>query len=69
MIPILILAAGSSSRMQGRDKLLETIDRVPLLRRTVNSALGTDHPVYVTLPQQPHRDMLCLRDWISPQFR
>lgn len=54
MIPILILAAGSSSRMQGRDKLLETIDRVPLLRRTVNSALGTDHPVYVTLPQQPH---------------
>ena len=54
MIPILILAAGTSRRMRGRDKLLETIDTVPLIHRTANRALATGHPVYVTLPPQPH---------------
>jgi CTP:molybdopterin cytidylyltransferase MocA len=54
-LPILILAAGQSSRMRGRDKLLEEIDGVPLLRRQVDmacaAALG---PVFVTVPEAPH---------------
>ncbi|MAY45584.1 MAG: 4-diphosphocytidyl-2C-methyl-D-erythritol synthase, partial [Rhodobacteraceae bacterium] len=29
-IPILLLAAGSSSRMRGRDKLMEEVDGQPL---------------------------------------
>ena len=52
--PILILAAGNSSRMRGRDKLLQEIDGVPLLRRTAKRALATGHKVYVTLPAAPH---------------
>ena len=41
MIPILILAGGASSRMQGRDKLLEDVDGVPLLRKQVLIAAAT----------------------------
>jgi len=48
-IAILILAAGASSRMQGRDKLLELVDGVPLLRLQVQRALATGFPVYVAL--------------------
>jgi CTP:molybdopterin cytidylyltransferase MocA len=54
MIAIVILAAGSSSRMQGRDKLMETIAGVPLLRRQVKRAMSTGLDVYVTLPTSPH---------------
>lgn len=54
MIPILILGAGSSSRMRGRDKLQETIEGVPLLRMTAQQAVATGQPVFVTLPQRPH---------------
>ena len=54
MIRILILAAGSSRRMRGRDKLLEDIDGVPLLRRTALRALATEHPVHIALPARPH---------------
>lgn len=54
MIPILILAAGTSSRMRGRDKLMEDVDRIPLLRRTVLRALATGCAVFVTLPAAPH---------------
>lgn len=54
MIAIVLLAAGSSSRMQGRDKLMETVDGVPLLRRQVKRALDTGLDVYVTLPPPPH---------------
>lgn len=50
MMHILIPAAGASSRMRGRDKLLETIDGVPLLARQVQAALATGAPVLVTLP-------------------
>lgn len=53
-LPILILAAGSSSRMRGRDKLMELIDGVPLLRRSAMRALATGHPVFVTLPALDH---------------
>ncbi len=54
-IPILLLAAGQSSRMRGRDKLLEPIDGVPLLRRQAIRALSaTEGPVLVLLPPAPH---------------
>ena len=48
MIPIVILAAGASSRMRGRDKLLELVDGVALLRRQVERALNTGAKVFVT---------------------
>lgn len=54
MIPIVLLAAGSSSRMRGRDKLLEEVDDTALLRRQALRALETGAPVLVTLPAPPH---------------
>jgi CTP:molybdopterin cytidylyltransferase MocA len=48
---ILIPAAGSASRMGGRDKLTEAVEGQPLLRRQARLALGTGAPVLVTLPQ------------------
>jgi CTP:molybdopterin cytidylyltransferase MocA len=48
-IGIVIPAAGASSRMRGRDKLLETVTGQPLLARQARLALGTGHPVLVTL--------------------
>ena len=47
---ILILAAGASTRMLGRDKLLELVDGTTLLRKTATAALATGCPVWVTLP-------------------
>ncbi len=52
-IPIILLAAGQSSRMQGADKLLLKVDGVPLLRRAVLIARGAG-PVIVALPPAPH---------------
>ncbi len=54
MIAIVLLAAGRSSRMGGRDKLLEIVDGMPLLRRQAMRALGSGAPVFVTLPLEPH---------------
>lgn len=54
MIAILILAAGASSRMRGRDKLMEEVDGQPLLRRQVLRARATGAPVVLTLPPLPH---------------
>lgn len=54
MTPILILAAGQSSRMRGTDKLLQKIDGEPLLAHVVNHALGTGHPVFTALPGPEH---------------
>ncbi|MEP3844969.1 MAG: nucleotidyltransferase family protein [Paracoccaceae bacterium] len=51
---ILILAAGTSTRMRGGDKLLETIDDVPLLRIVAQRALATGCPVTIALPVFPH---------------
>lgn len=48
-ILILIPAAGASSRMRGRDKLLELIDGQPLLARQTSRALDTGARVLVTL--------------------
>lgn len=54
-LPIIILAAGASRRMRGRDKLLEGIDGVALLRRQSMRAIGaTLGPVIVTLPAGSH---------------
>ncbi len=50
MIPILILAAGQSSRMRGSDKLLEDVGGVSLLRKQVQMALPLGGPVFVALP-------------------
>ncbi|MBV7379349.1 nucleotidyltransferase family protein [Maritimibacter dapengensis] len=50
-IPVLILAAGASTRMRGRDKLQEDVrEGYPLLLDRVDMALGTGQPVLVTLP-------------------
>ncbi len=50
MIPILILAAGASSRMAPRDKLLEPVAGEPILRRTARIALAASPTVIVVLP-------------------
>jgi molybdenum cofactor cytidylyltransferase len=47
---ILILAAGSASRMRGADKLTELIDGTPQLARITLAALATGCPVTVALP-------------------
>jgi len=47
---LLLLAAGASARMRGRDKLLEPVGGQPLLRRQALAALATGTRVYVTLP-------------------
>ena len=49
-VPILILAAGQSARMRGRDKLLEDVGGVPLLQRQIAMAQATGHPVFVAVP-------------------
>lgn len=49
-VTIIIPAAGASSRMGGRDKLLEDVTGVPLLRRQVLRALETGCDVIVALP-------------------
>ena len=50
MVPILILAAGASTRMRGRDKLLEPVGTEPLLRRVAKVALTSGQSVLVALP-------------------
>jgi molybdenum cofactor cytidylyltransferase len=53
--PIIVLAAGQSRRMQGRDKLLEDVDGAPLIRRQVKTARSaTTGAVMVALPPRPH---------------
>ncbi|WP_328586700.1 nucleotidyltransferase family protein [Roseovarius atlanticus] len=49
---IVLPAAGASSRMRGRDKLLETVDGTPLLLRQTRRALTLGLPVLVTLPNE-----------------
>lgn len=63
-VALLILAAGSSSRMQGRDKLLEPIDGRPLLMRVIDTAQATGNSVYVTLPEgkNARRSLIADRD-------
>ncbi|MEX3315603.1 NTP transferase domain-containing protein [Sulfitobacter sp. PS-8MA] len=51
--PVILLAAGASTRMRGRDKLLEEVEGQPLLRRQARLARGVG-PVIVALPPAPH---------------
>ncbi|HPE24507.1 nucleotidyltransferase family protein [Albidovulum sp.] len=54
-VAILIPAAGSSSRMRGADKLMETVDGEPMLRRIARLSLAASPYVFVTLPEGgPH---------------
>ncbi|MFK7835566.1 MAG: NTP transferase domain-containing protein [Sulfitobacter sp.] len=53
-LPLIILAAGASRRMRGRDKLLEDVDGMPLLRRQALAALEVTADVQVALPLAPH---------------
>lgn len=53
-IAILILAAGTSSRMGGGDKLQEDANGTPLLARVANRSLATGLPVFVTVPDKFH---------------
>lgn len=58
---ILILAAGTSSRMRGGDKLREQVAGQPLLRLMLERALGVaTGPVLCTLPGLGHPRMDCL---------
>ncbi|MFG6595820.1 NTP transferase domain-containing protein [Sulfitobacter sp. 1A13368] len=52
-LPVILLAAGASTRMRGRDKLLEDIGGEPLLRRQARLAQDIG-PVTVALPPAPH---------------
>ncbi len=48
---LLLLAAGAARRMRGRDKLLEEVDGLPLLRERALACLAAGlGPVIVTLP-------------------
>jgi molybdenum cofactor cytidylyltransferase len=50
MVHIVILAAGQSTRMGGRDKLTEIVDDQPLLARVAGRALVASPSVTVVLP-------------------
>ena len=52
-LAIVILAAGASSRMRGRDKLFEVAEGTPILTRLVHFAQVCGD-VYVTLPDPNH---------------
>jgi molybdenum cofactor cytidylyltransferase len=52
--PILILAAGRSSRMRGHDKLAEVVEGEPLLTRITKAARFVSARVFVALPAAEH---------------
>lgn len=62
MIPILLLAAGRSSRMAGVDKLALPLDGTPLLRHRARTALATGCPVHIALPAVDHPRVALVRD-------
>ena len=51
---ILLPAAGASSRMRGRDKLMEQVNDRPLLRLQAERARAACPRVFVALPPRPH---------------
>ncbi len=62
VLPVLILAAGASSRMGGADKLMQIVDGRPLIRRQADIALASGlGPVFVALPPGPHPREAALR--------
>lgn len=63
-LPILILAAGASSRMGDRDKLSEMAHGKPLLRHVVTQALEVSGDVYVALYHRAE-DRIALLDGLA----
>jgi molybdenum cofactor cytidylyltransferase len=61
-LAILILAAGASSRMGGRDKLMLDANGTPLLTRVIQRAKATGLPVFVTVPDRDHPRSNLVRD-------
>ncbi len=61
-LTIVIPAAGASSRMGGADKLLITIDGVPLVRRTALRALAACPQVLITLRENDGARLQVLHD-------
>ncbi len=55
MIPILILAAGQSSRMRGVDKVLMDVDGQPLLARQISMAAEVGEVFVAVSPDQTAR--------------
>jgi CTP:molybdopterin cytidylyltransferase MocA len=62
MIPALILAAGLSSRMAPRDKLMEPVDAEALIRRQVRIAAEAGLTPVVALPAADHPRASALAD-------
>lgn len=53
--PVILLAAGQSRRMRGRDKMLEDAGGMPLLQaQALKARAATTAQVLVTLPEAPH---------------
>lgn len=67
-LAILILAAGASTRMNGRDKLLEPINGTPLLAVMIARAQATGVQVFVTLPDQSSSRLPHIGDHATPVF-
>lgn len=66
MFPLLILAAGRSSRMRGADKLAQEVDGVPLLRRQVAAAIAAGARVHVALrPDDPRAALIAGLDAVT----
>ena len=55
MIPILILAAGQSSRMRGVDKVLMDVDGQPLLAQQISMAAEVGEVFVAVSPDQTAR--------------
>ena len=53
-LAIVILAAGNSSRMRGKDKLTHFVGGEPQIRRIVLAACDTCPNVFITLPDVAH---------------
>ena len=53
-LAIIILAAGKSSRMRGKDKLTQSVGGEPQIRRIVLAACDTTRNVFITLPDAAH---------------
>lgn len=64
MIATLLLAAGKSSRMGGRDKLLELVDGQPLIGLLATRALSIG-PTFVTIPDVDHPRRAVLPDGVQ----
>lgn len=65
---VLLPAAGASSRMRGRDKLLERVRGQSLLRDRVGMALDLGQDVLVTLPPDRPARAESLRDLTNPRL-